>query len=76
MEKKSKFNYIGWSLIFIGALIIMFSFVFMQDSPVMCSCSAPAISSIITSSFLTFGVGMAMMMIGFARLYTDRWNNR
>lgn len=69
--KKNKKNIVGWSLVVIGALIITFSFIFMQDSPTKCSASA---LDIITSSFLTFGVGMALLMIGFAKLYADRYD--
>jgi predicted phage tail protein len=67
---ETKFNIIGWSLVVIGALIIIFSFIFMQHSPEMCS--TPTIGS----SFLTFGVGIALMMIGFAKLYADEYNKR
>ena len=69
-----KANIISWSIITIGALIIIFSFLFVQNGPEQCV--APAISSVITSSFLTFGVGIALIMIGFAKLYADRWNSR
>lgn len=68
---KEKFNTVGWSLVGIGALIIIFSFIYMQDAPLKCSAS---VWDTITSSFLTFGVGMALMMIGFAKLYVDRWS--
>lgn len=66
---ETKFNIVGWSLVVIGALI--FSFVFMQDSPAKCSAS---VWETITTSFLTFAIPLlvAIMMIGFAKLWWKR----
>jgi ABC-type polysaccharide/polyol phosphate export permease len=54
---------IGFILMFIGAIMIISSF-FIPDNSTQCV--ALAISSIFTSSFIIFGIGLLLSMIGLA----------
>lgn len=53
---------IAFSFIAVGIIMIISSF-FIQD---LVQCSAPAISTIFTSSFVIFGIGLLLFMIGLA----------
>lgn len=76
MEKENKRTIVTLGILIIGAILIILSFLIVSGevgNPGRCN--IPSVTeSIFTSSFIYFGLGLGLLIIGFAKLYAERTN--